>query len=84
MNEDKSKETEVEKKDIPTSSREKIEIKPKLDAKPKLKVKPKPKKKKYPIVLVAENYIVYKGDKGNVWVRTSKASSYKVSEEYEV
>ena len=78
MNEDKSekKKKKIEK-DIPTSSKEKVEAK----QKPKARLK----KKKYPIVLVGKNYIVYKTkDRGNVWVRTSEASNYKVLGEYEV
>ena len=84
MEEDKSikdEEKEEEKKDIPTSSKEKA----KAEVKPKLK-SVKLKRKKYPIILVAENHLVYKTkNRGNVWVRIKDAKNkYKVLEEYEV
>ena len=50
---------------------------------PKKKVL-KEQKAKYEVILVSENYLVYKTKQGNVWIKTSGNKKYKVGDTIEV
>lgn len=72
-------------KPLGLETKQAVEKSPASSKEEKIKANPsKPSKHKYPIILVAESYIVYRDDNGNnVWVRVKPNHKYVVAEQYE-